>query len=148
MNPNSIPPAPGKSSKVQLLKSDEKTILYAKFKTKDNHYIYDTHTNEILQVSEVLWTVIDEYLNEPSACDLALLERYGYKTKEVHQAFHEIDIGISKGYFTPCNIDRMQFSKTANENELIEHIKRRIPHLSLDVTEQCNFRCRYCTFNL
>lgn len=44
--------------------TNSKNILYAKSQTKDNYYIYNAHSNDILQVSKVNRDIIDDYFKD------------------------------------------------------------------------------------
>lgn len=119
-------------------------ILYTKFRTKDQYYIYDTHSNEILQVSPVTYDIIDEYLqNGRQKGELPVL--YNYKKADIAKAIDDIEEGKQNGYLQPTNIKRMNFYE--NNDIFIEEIKHKIRSLGLETTTRCNFRCKYCAFS-
>jgi len=124
--------------------NNSKNILYAKFQTKDNHYIYDTYSNEILQVSKVTWDIIDDYLKYPNDKS-ELFNKHNYTKEEVVEAIKDIEEGRNNGYLQPCNIKKMQFYES--HEQMIEDIKHKIPQLTLEVTQNCNFRCTYCVYS-
>ncbi len=128
--------------------TNSKNILYAKFQTKDNHYIYDTYSNEILQVAKVTWDIIDDYLQDPQNKTEIFdkhIKKNNYTREEIIEAIKDIEEGRNNDYLHPCNIKKMQFYDT-NE-QMIEDIKHKIPQLTLEVTQNCNFRCKYCVYS-
>jgi uncharacterized protein len=123
--------------------NNSRNILYAKFKTEDNHYIYDTYSDEILQVSKATWDIIDDYFNNADD-KVALFNKHVHAREHVLKAINDIEEGIHNAYLRPCNITTMHFYR--EPGILIDNIKRRVPQLSLEVTQRCNFRCRYCRY--
>ena len=118
-------------------------ILYNKFRVKDNHYIYDTYSNEILQVSEVTWDIVDDYLCNPED-RAALFAKYDHSMEQIRNAIRDVEEGIANGYLHPLNVTKMHFY--SDPSELLRSVRCRLPQLSLDITERCNFRCRYCEY--
>lgn len=119
-------------------------ILFTKFRTKNNYYLYDTNSNEILSVSKVVWAIFDEYLENQSSVESIFQDCNIYSKRELEQAVKDIRDGLTKGYFQACKISKMKFY--SNDDDLINNVKRRLPHLCLDVTQKCNFRCKYCPY--
>ena len=130
------------------MNTNSKNILYAKFQTKDNHYIYDTYSNEILQVAKVTWDIIDDYLEDPESKTKIFdkhIKKHNYTREEILEAIKDIEEGKGNGYLHPCNIKKMQFYDT--HEQMIEDIKHKIQQLTLEVTQNCNFRCKYCIYS-
>jgi uncharacterized protein len=127
--------------------TNSKNILYAKFQTKDNHYIYDTYSNEILQVAKCTWDIIDDYLENPEN-KIEIFDKHikknNYTREEILEAIKDIEEGRDNGYLQPCNIKKMQFYDS--HKQMIEDIKYKIKSLGLEVTQNCNFRCKYCVY--
>lgn len=93
-------------------------ILYAKFQTKDNHYIYDTYSNEILQVSKVTWDIIDDYLKNPENKTEIFdkhMNKHNYTKEELLEAIKDIKEGRDNGYLQPTNIKKCSSTTAMNK---------------------------------
>ncbi len=119
-------------------------ILYTKFQTNDHYYVYDPYSNEILQVSNVVWDIIDDYLNN-QVSEEEIFKKHDYIKEDVSTAIKEIKEGRRSGYLQPIDIKYM-FFYDSNE-KTIEEIKHNIKSLGLEVTTHCNFRCKYCIYS-
>lgn len=101
------------------------------FKTKKNHYIYDSPTNEILQVTKEFWESIQK-------ADFIAENMNGNILREFKSA-------QSEGLFST---KRPQILTTFKSKEdYIKSTNSEISQLILEVTERCNLRCKYCTFS-
>lgn len=119
-------------------------VLYSKFRTKNHYYIYDTQSNEILQVSPVTYDIIDEYLkNGGKKGELPVL--YNYKKADIAKAVDDIEEGKQNGYLQSTDIKKMNFYE--NNDILMDEVKHKIKSLGLENTTRCNFRCKYCAFS-
>lgn len=116
--------------------TNDSKVLYKKFRTTSGSYIYDTYSNEILTVSKAAWDLFPRHpkgQHRPTG---------GQGLDSA--AIREIDEGLAEGFLQPCDFKRMHFYESPDE--LLNRVRRRVPGLSLEVTERCNFRCHYCPF--
>lgn len=101
------------------------------FRTRDQNYIYDVGTNGILCVSEEVYSYLsdvrkhlrestDERLNE----EIKTIAREGFLSEE-----------------------RIKYIQHPATHQLPELIKNRLNTITLQVTQQCNLRCKYCTYS-
>ena len=97
-------------------------IAIKKIKTKKNNYIYDVFNNKILKVDSKIFNVFNEEID----------------FKEIDNK-KVIDLAQKK-YFKdfPLEIDNFE----PNRNEKTEDLR----NLILNITENCNFRCKYCLY--
>lgn len=86
-------------------------------------YVYLTQTNEILSIEKEWFDSLDERSRE----DTVLAEL--------------VDIGLLSNQ-TP---EQIRWSQTSEQ--YLYHIAKRIPALTLEITQQCTLRCSYCIYS-
>lgn len=97
------------------------------FRTPDNYYLYDVNTNAILNINE----------------DIFLF--YKNKKKELNQdSINNLNDLLQKGYLQPNSIEKIEHSASPYLDQLSE---RSIQNVTLQVTQQCNLRCKYCVYS-
>jgi len=99
------------------------SIIYKTFSTPVYCYVYDRHTNKVLRISE------DEYscLNNPGEMKQAVISKFQKKG-------YLLDHNVTCIEHPLCNfVDHMQ--------------KNRLEFLLLQVTQDCNLRCKYCVYS-
>lgn len=96
------------------------------FKTPMNHYLYDLNTNLFVKLSSGLF----HYLNNDNAL-----------TDELQI---EINSLREKGFLREYPVKSIQHP----ESKILKYkLERHLNNLVLQVTQQCNLRCRYCVFS-
>lgn len=101
------------------------------FKTREGSYIYDVGTNGILCVSDAIYTYIQQIrTNERQADDQHLNK--------------EIDAIRQENYLSEKRIKNIEHPAT---KQLPSLLKTRLNSITLQVTQQCNLRCKYCTYS-
>jgi uncharacterized protein len=120
------------------------TPLIKKFSTQRKKYVYDTNTNEILEVDDLVYKLVDSSTNGASD---ELVKKLGiqYTQEAVNRALEEINEMKSRGYFSSFRPSGMQLWVSKEELRACYHSQ--ILQLILNVTESCNMRCRYCVFS-
>ena len=119
-----------------MINHKENDVPVMKIFTCDGrYYLYDTYTNRLLHISK-------EYYIE-----LNILSRIGvaaYRESRKEVAAYDGVLGlIQKGMLKPVWIDKIMHPAT----EYIEAILNRcVNDITLQVTRNCNLRCRYCLF--
>ncbi len=96
------------------------------FKTPMNHYLYDLNTNLFVKVSSVLF----DYLNDSAA----LSDDVQMEIARLHES------GILKNY-------PVKYIQHPESRILRYKLDRHLNNLVLQITQQCNLRCRYCVFS-
>jgi len=105
------------------------------FIANNEFFVYDTYRNQILklplylipEVNTLLRLGLGKYINSPST------------TNEHKKIVHLID----KGYFQASHINNIEF---AYIDKVITMANRCMRHMILQVTKDCNFKCRYCSY--
>ena len=105
------------------------------FMVNNNYYTYDTYKNHLLHISKDHFKEINELLNIG-------LSEYVSKRKQT-QEYKDIILLIHKGYFKS---DFVKFITHPDTEYISDLTSRCINDLTLQVTRDCNFKCRYCLF--
>jgi len=107
-----------------------KTFIY-----NNNYYFYDTYTNRIIQVTK------------PHYVELTELEHNGisvYSQQNKDSTYYkDIQMLMKKGMLKSSFIKNIQREET---EYIQEFITKGINDISLQITRDCNFNCRYCMF--
>lgn len=104
------------------------------FRASSGYYIYDVNTNSVLKVKEDLYSAIQKLI------------KYGSKEIELldKKILNEIKALQEDGYLKPNNISEIinPFSSTYKS-----YLHHKMGTLILEVTQKCNFRCKYCSYS-
>ncbi|HLP45285.1 MAG TPA: radical SAM protein [Candidatus Kapabacteria bacterium] len=127
-----------------MLANNQNQPFIKKFQANNIKYIYDVNTNEIFGVNNVFYDIIDEINNH----DLrSIIEKFKdkYSQAEIEKSYHEIKKAITEnGYFSSLRPDII----CPYKKEDVKHtLGSSIYQLILEVTNNCNLRCKYCTFS-
>jgi uncharacterized protein len=105
-----------------------KSVIVKTFKTYAHPYAYDRHTHSVIMLTE------DEY-HEIAQVENGELSPENSGVLKAYQRY---------GLFMPNAIEKIEHSGT----EIIEqYLQTRMKQLTLQVTQQCNLRCSYCTYS-
>jgi uncharacterized protein len=107
-------------------------------------YIYDAGTSEVFSVSKVVFDVVDDP-DIDSPRDIIDKWKKEYDSRLISQALDEISSFQAKGYFLPCPGGKM--SRPVCEDCLDDGFKSKHIQLTLNLTHECNMRCKYCAFS-
>ncbi len=119
--------------------------LIHKFKTRANHYLYDVNTNNIIKTNEILHDVIDSYGTIPSS-EIARKWAKKYDAKSIEQCLTHIQESCkSQGAFSSNRPTLMKYPMC--EDHFCESLQSGLRDLTLNATERCNLRCKYCTYS-
>lgn len=115
-----------------------------KFKTKKYNYIYDINTNHFLRVDDIVFSVIDEIYE---LSEEIIIDRWKNNFDEISikSSIKNIKEAIKKGIFSSSR--PRCFHHLFSKSEIIETLKNALTHLTLEVTQQCNLRCLYCSYS-
>ncbi len=99
-------------------------FLINKFRTSKYYYIYDATTNQILRVDSQVYNFVNDN-GSPNR-----------EMKQIIECAHD-DMGI----FCSSRLRGLEFPMKQN---IKEKLKNELKQLILNVTEDCNMRCKYC----
>lgn len=103
---------------------------------KSGKYLYDANTNTILKVENVVFEKLKE------------LEKIGYKNfikknNSEEPVIKTIIRMYGEGFLHPSNIEKL---KHPVSDYIHDYLQNGINGLILQVTQNCNLKCRYCSF--
>jgi len=109
---------------------DNKPFIHL-LRTPLNQYFYDVNTNQVVQVTEDVYNYLLELLtakvNSSASMDIS----------------HEVDNLKSKGLLSTKHVKEYEHVMAP----FLEHfLETNIKQMTLQVTQQCNFRCAYCSY--
>lgn len=102
------------------------------FKTRGANYLFDTNRNAILQIDDSVYKFIEETLNGSITIDQAC------------KACTKLVAIINAGFLSNNRVKEI----CHKDNNTIEYIlSRKLFSVALQVTQQCNLRCKYCVYS-
>ncbi len=108
--------------------------LIHSFRTKENYYLYDAPSNEIIRTDSLTYKVFNKEIN---------INKINYKG--IIRRIKLLERLLEKGIFSISKFDCMGFQ--LDTNAIKENLKNKIQEITLNVTEDCNFRCKYCAYS-
>ncbi|MGB2697393.1 MAG: radical SAM protein [Candidatus Zixiibacteriota bacterium] len=119
--------------------------LYLKFSTVENKYVYDTITNKIFRVDNLVYEILDDFF-ALTGQELVQKHSRNHAIPLIESARTKISEKIRKDdLFFPKKPIKMKLSM--EEERLFSFYDGDLEDLILNVTEQCNMRCKYCAFS-
>ncbi|MGL5614682.1 MAG: radical SAM protein [Sarcina sp.] len=111
------------------------------FSTKDNKYFYDAGTGKVFQINENLYKVLKSFSITNEFKDIFKL---GIDNEQLLNVLKELKETIkNENVFLMPPVKVLSLNTGDNDN--IEDIQMR--HVSFEVTERCNLRCKYCVYH-
>ena len=107
------------------------TPLGVAFVNQNRCYYYDTNKNNIIQVNPQLFAEIKDKLSDYPDQSVSTEPSIGYQQL------------MSKGYFQGSHITNIEL---LDKESIKTQCANNIMQLILQVTQECNFLCRYCIF--
>ncbi len=103
------------------------------FHTQDNYYIYDVNKNIILNTKENDYELLD-----------SCLKNEGMSEEEADNVESFIEAMNAKGYLLSNHLSEIIHPA----DEILEYyLESKLSMISLQVTQQCNLRCKYCIYS-
>ena len=91
-------------------------------------YMYEVNTNQMLKIPEEFYSGLQEYVKTGTASDAVM--NYANALK-------------AEGYLSSNRPTEMEHQ----ESKFLDfHLGTNVEQMTLQVTQQCNFRCTYCTY--
>lgn len=110
-----------------------------------NYYIYDVHTNRIVEVNKIVYDIINFFDINSNDVIINKAQKL-YDRKNLETAVTEIYSYITNhGIFLSDRPRVIEFG--LSYDELKEKLENEVKGLTLNVTNNCNLSCRYCPYN-
>jgi uncharacterized protein len=113
-------------------------MLIKKIATDQARYIYDTWSNEILEVDPAVYALLPGDEGEEGA---------RLKSLSRDAALASIEEARQQGYFSSERPVIANFPPSCFEGVRRSLFDKGPDHLIVNLTERCNFRCRYCSYS-
>ncbi len=106
---------------------------YLVFETKNNNYIYDGNSTNLFAITDEMKVNHKEIINALIANDDTQLD------------LSEFREAVDAGYFKPLKNNQLHywFDEAEYESELDT---RNVKHVMVEMSQDCNMRCRYCVY--
>ena len=104
------------------------------FTHKKNYFVYDTYTNSLLNISKEHYKELCILLNKGVS---------EYVATEDNSTKQDILLLIKKGFFKAGFVNTIEHPLIPFVAQLTDNC---LHELVIQVTQDCNFNCRYCTF--
>jgi len=123
----------------------ELRFLYRVFSTGNTHYLYDAVTNRVFTISPALHQHHDVIFRALSGRgELSSFQDHpGHPALE--KALGDVRQIVDSGLMKPCRLSKMSYRFPMEE--YLESLEDSLHRMILEITEQCNLRCRYCTYS-
>ena len=122
------------------------TPFIKKMEIGTNRYVYDVNTNAFLRVDKQIYDALAD--DDSPGNDAAAPEKYS--AKEIADIQKNLDLMKAKGYLSGERPGITYFHSTGKDGfraSLKEYLTKRLYRITLNVTESCNMRCRYCAYS-
>lgn len=111
------------------------------FSTTEKKYFYDTGTGKIFEIADRVYEVLDAIFDEDTFDAVFSLKM---DEKELESALDEIVESINKENILQAP-PLVEFRGPHSE-ALEYYLEEQMSQLTLEVTEKCNLRCKYCIY--
>jgi len=122
--------------------TQEKSLI-KKFRTKDKNYIYDATSNNIFLVNKTIFNNFEVFSEIKSKDELK--KKNFLNKSEVEEEYDKYKKKVNEGYFS---YKRPVISFSINSvSDIQKELDSGLKQLILELTENCNFRCKYCVYS-
>lgn len=126
---------------MQMNKMSVQPFIY-KFQTDQNNYIYDINSNEIIKADETVYDIID-YIGCLSSAEIVQKFKSKYDKLIITECIQSLEEARKDGFF----LEQHPTLVSRNIDEVKSAINGKIAMITLETTQNCNLRCRYCVFS-
>ncbi|MDQ0089909.1 uncharacterized protein J2T12_003322 [Paenibacillus anaericanus] len=102
------------------------------FRTPGCYYVYDVNTNIIVMIDKETFEVLEDVLNDK------------IESEEYFKEYDGIATLINKGFLSANKIKQIEHSESRT---LLYTLNNKVSKITLQVTQQCNLRCKYCVYS-
>ncbi len=115
-----------------------------KFSTQEKNYIYDVTSNAILLVEKNIFDNFEVFSKIKSKGDIKNIKCLD-NLLEIEEGYEKYKKKLKEGYFS-CKRPIISFDINSI-SDVKKELNSGLNHLILEVTENCNYRCKYCVYS-
>jgi uncharacterized protein len=108
------------------------------FNTEENYYIYFRATNKIVKISKSIWIQIDYLLNKATPSDIKIANKLNMNDT-LKSIYRLLDSNTGNNDFG--------FETFTSPKQIRKVLNNSMKSIILDLTSNCNLRCKYCSIN-
>jgi uncharacterized protein len=123
----------------------EGTPFGLRFRTNRGCYYYDSNTGRIISLTEAMYDVLDVFPGLPEE-DAVLSLQCRYSPEQVMTAYRCV-ASLADRYHVFSTARLKQRMAPTPLAAIRSQVLDSRPQLTLEVTDRCNLRCRYCVFS-
>lgn len=112
------------------------------FKTDKNYYFLDTGTGKVACLKKNVYEVLNCLMQSDSCEDLKDLN---LNNEEIEDAINEIRDAVKSEHILSAPVLKTLTGSAVTH--LKETLESGVENVTLEVTEKCNLRCKYCIYN-
>ncbi|WBW95072.1 radical SAM protein [Oceanirhabdus sp. W0125-5] len=124
----------------------DKKPLAKLFRTDNFSYIFDTGTGKVVQCNDIEFTILDIILSKKNLEESMNKLSANINEKDFFTAMENVYNAIKEEDLLNVEVER-KFHSPGHFNNLDQEINHNLRQIMLEVTERCNLRCHYCTYN-
>ncbi len=111
----------------------EKAFIHC-FRTPGGYYVYDVNRNSIVKIEQAVYKILSNRTEMENVCDNEIND----------DAYDIIKCMLDNGFLSSNRIKEIVHPA----DELLEYyLDNKLRMLTLQVTQQCNLRCKYCVYS-
>lgn len=112
-------------------------------KTVRGYYCFDVNKNEVIGLDKDVYTYLAS-LSRPKRLEDINQEKVSEEMEASKETLEKVAFLKSKGYLSSKHVSRIEHCYT---KDLPYYLGRRVSKMTLQVTQNCNFRCTYCVYS-
>lgn len=112
------------------------------FKTEKNYYFYDTGTGKVAKLNSNVYIVLKSLLEGMPVEDIKNLQ---LSKSEFEDAISEIKSAMENEHILQAPPLKTLTGDAVTE--LDDILENKVENVTLEVTEKCNLRCKYCIYH-
>jgi len=117
------------------------------FVLNNKYYIFSNYSNHILKTDELVFSIIDDSFVIENK-EIIAKNRNSFPESKISEALKNISKLKKKGILSNFKFKRLSIDSTAQNLPIIKEVlDKKLSVLILNVTENCNLRCKYCIYS-
>lgn len=135
----------GSIKPLQLTFSNDKEVFFTKFSTVKANYLFDAVTQNILQVDNAIYDLIEDITAMETQNNQMRIKGFDHSPSEKELAKCEIETAMKEGMLISGPVG--QLGMTGSVEEIQKALSDHCQQMILEITHDCNLRCQYCAYS-